>query len=229
MMTNPITYQTFWAVYIRDGPSLWSILHTTKDLSLIRGLAPKSAMVFIILTMIFVLAFPTLSSAMTGYSANNRAMVNTIGVTQAPFSQFLEVRYVIHDGDRINKGANYAVGGGEGQRLLCGSYSCIDNCEYSKSSDHAAFLISPPSHQISQSTAYHVRQNPSLAWRTAARSLWIHLHSILRLTRSLVTGHSTTSSMIVNTSPQSTMPFANPTCKTASRHTNGAFRYSSLK
>lgn len=61
-------------------------------------------MTFIILTMAFILAFPTLASSMTGYSAFNQPWVKTDDINQVPFSEFGRASdvYVIHDATRIN-------------------------------------------------------------------------------------------------------------------------------
>lgn len=137
MMTDPVTYQTFWTVFMQDGPSLWSTLHTFRDFAWRRGLRSKPTMVFMILTMIFVLAFPTLASAMTGYSANNEAVVKTDDVKQVLFSEFKDLQYVIHDGDRVNLSINYPIGSDKDDSVWC-----ILNCKHLASLDHAAFLTS---------------------------------------------------------------------------------------
>lgn len=59
-------------------------------------------MAFIVGTMIFIWAFPTLGSAMTAYSTNVKAFVNSTDGILVPFNSFRQVLYVIHDGQRIN-------------------------------------------------------------------------------------------------------------------------------
>lgn len=145
MATDPVTYQTFWTIFMQDGPSLRSIFRTFRDFIWLRGLRSKSAMFFMILTMTFVLAFPTLASAMTGYSANNQAVVKTDNVNQALFSQFRLVWYVIHDGNRVNKSVQYTIGSYD-DTMACGFSSCVDDCKYLASSHRAAYLTSLSAH-----------------------------------------------------------------------------------
>lgn len=66
-------------------------------------------MTFMVSTMIFVWLFPTLGSAMTGYSANLQAFVNATDGNLVPFSSFRKVYYIVHDGKRINKTDGFAV------------------------------------------------------------------------------------------------------------------------
>lgn len=136
MMTEPITYETFWTVFMQDGPSLWSIFHMFRDFTRRRGLRSKPITVFMILTMIFVLAFPTIASAMTGYSANNQAVVKTDDTKQVLFSQFVGVEYVIHDGNRVNLSINYPISSDDGD------YSSIMQCKHLASLDQVVFLTS---------------------------------------------------------------------------------------
>jgi hypothetical protein len=66
-------------------------------------------MVFMTLTMVFTLAFPSLASAMTGYDGNLNAYVNTTDNNYVPFESFGFAMYVIHDGWRIERGGEYIV------------------------------------------------------------------------------------------------------------------------
>jgi hypothetical protein len=66
-------------------------------------------MVFIIATMAFVLCFPTLGSAMTGYSSNVRSYVPDNTGNFVPFSRFGLAAYVVEDGERINRTSPFYV------------------------------------------------------------------------------------------------------------------------
>lgn len=145
MATDPITYQTFWTIFMQDGPSLRSVVRTLRDFTWFRGLRSKPIMSFMILTMMFVLAFPTLASAMTGYSANNQAWVKTDDVRQVLFSQFKRARYVINDGNRVGLSAKYAIVSNDDEDRICGFIGCIDACKYLAFSDRTAFLT-PSAH-----------------------------------------------------------------------------------
>ena len=109
MVSSPITYRTYWAIYINKEPSFTSIPRIVVDFAKRRGLPSKIAMTFMILTMVFVLAFPTLASAMTGYNANSGSFVVGYSGSLIPYSEFVPIVYVIHDGNRINLTADYPV------------------------------------------------------------------------------------------------------------------------
>jgi hypothetical protein len=66
-------------------------------------------MVFMVCTMIIILAFPTLASAMSGYDANVASYVLDRNANYIPFEDFSRVLYVIHDGWRINQDGNYWI------------------------------------------------------------------------------------------------------------------------
>jgi hypothetical protein len=66
------------------------------------GLASKMAMCFMIWTALFILAFPTLVSSMTGYKPYNKAYVNSATGNLVQFSEVPPVAYLIKDGDRVD-------------------------------------------------------------------------------------------------------------------------------
>lgn len=66
-------------------------------------------MAFIILTMTFVLIFPTLGSAMTGYSGNVEAYIPDSNGNNILFSSFRPLYYILHDGDRVGLTKDYEV------------------------------------------------------------------------------------------------------------------------
>jgi hypothetical protein len=87
-----------------------SIIRLVRDFGFRRGLHSKVAMVFMIATMAFILAFPTFASAMTGYSANVSSFVTTGGTEGTiPFNTLKPIYYVIHDGERIGKTKDYQL------------------------------------------------------------------------------------------------------------------------
>ena len=75
-----------------------------RDFTMRHGLHSKLAMVFMILTMVFTLAFPTMAGAMTGYNANLQAFVNTTDNNYVPFDKFSFALFVVHDSWRIGRG-----------------------------------------------------------------------------------------------------------------------------
>lgn len=66
-------------------------------------------MVYVVCAAIFILAFPTLGSAMTGYQTNSGAFVRGYGGELIKYSDFDFVAYVIHDGWRVNLTGDFAV------------------------------------------------------------------------------------------------------------------------
>lgn len=60
-------------------------------------------------TMIFIFAFPTLVSAMSGYDANVAAHIRDQKGNFISFQSFSRLLYIVHDGWRINREANYLV------------------------------------------------------------------------------------------------------------------------
>jgi hypothetical protein len=99
MERNPVSYGTFEAVTLQDS-SLSATFQTSRDLFLNQGPRAKATVLWMTISAAFVIAFPTMVSAMTGYSSTVEAVV-TVNGTFIPFSDFQMVRYVIHDGDRV--------------------------------------------------------------------------------------------------------------------------------
>lgn len=66
-------------------------------------------MVYMVATMIFVLVFPTLVSAMTGYTSVTKAFIQNDDERLILFSDFKVLAYIIHDGFRINMTADAYV------------------------------------------------------------------------------------------------------------------------
>lgn len=54
-------------------------------------------------TMLLILAFPTLGSAMTGYTPKSHPYIPDDQGFNIPYEKYGNILYVIHDGDRINK------------------------------------------------------------------------------------------------------------------------------
>lgn len=109
METAPVTYDTFWTVFMNDEPSFMGMVRMIRDFSTRRGLRSRLAMTFIILSMVFILAVPTLAGAMTGYSQNNEAFVADLSGNMYSFSQLSPILYTIHDGWRVDFDGDYAV------------------------------------------------------------------------------------------------------------------------
>lgn len=76
-------------------------------------------MAFMTATMLFILAFPTLVSAMSGYDSNVASRIRDQEDNLIPFNKYSRVLYVVHDGSRINLTDNYWITDGISQRMLC--------------------------------------------------------------------------------------------------------------
>ena len=97
MERNPVSYGTFEAITLQDS-SLSAIFQTSRDFFLNQGRRAKATVLWMTVSAAFAVAFPTMASAMTGYSSTVEAVV-TVDGTFIPFSDFQMVRYVIHGGD----------------------------------------------------------------------------------------------------------------------------------
>jgi hypothetical protein len=99
MERNPVSYGTFEAITLQDG-SLSAVFQMSRDFFLNQGPRAKATVLWMTVSATFTIAFPTIVSAMTGYSSTVEAVV-TVNDTFIPFTAFQLVRYIIHDGDRV--------------------------------------------------------------------------------------------------------------------------------
>ena len=74
-------------------------------------------MAFMTATMLFILAFPTLVSAMSGYDSNVASRIEDGEDNLIPFNKYSRALYVVHDGSRINLTDNYLVTDGTGSSM----------------------------------------------------------------------------------------------------------------
>ncbi|KAI1118895.1 hypothetical protein F5Y14DRAFT_398091 [Nemania sp. NC0429] len=109
MDTTPMTYTTFTTLFIEHGPSFTSAYRLIRDFMLYRRLKSKIATTWIILSILFVFAWPTLVAAMSGYSPETGAYVTDIKGNFVPYNEFQLLAYVIHDGNRINLTTSFPV------------------------------------------------------------------------------------------------------------------------
>lgn len=86
---------------MQDSISILGVTGVIRDFLARRRLRSIAAMVFMTVTMLFVLAWPTVASAMTGYDSNNVAFIKIRDGSLIPFSSFIPLLYIIHDGSRI--------------------------------------------------------------------------------------------------------------------------------
>jgi hypothetical protein len=110
MQVAPVTFSTFRAVFVHSDSTVPVVGRLIRDFTRRHGLHSRIAMAYMILTIVFVLAFPTFASAMTGYSANVHPFVRASGGSEyLPFASFQPLYFILHDGDRIGRGREYMV------------------------------------------------------------------------------------------------------------------------
>jgi hypothetical protein len=109
METQPVTYQLFRTIFIENDASVLSTYRTIRSFIWQRRLRSNTAMIFMTATMIFILAFPTLISAMSGYDLNVASRIQDSENNLVPFNKYSRVLYVIHDGWRIEQDGNYWI------------------------------------------------------------------------------------------------------------------------
>ncbi|KAI1380584.1 hypothetical protein F4677DRAFT_403956 [Hypoxylon crocopeplum] len=105
----PVTYAVFSTIYLQDEPSIFSTFRIARVFISGRGLKSKLSMVFIILSMLFLVGWPTFVSAMTGYTTIVEAFIPNYDGSYIPYSDFQPIAYIIHDGQRVNLTEDYMV------------------------------------------------------------------------------------------------------------------------
>ncbi|KAF5559650.1 hypothetical protein FNAPI_4634 [Fusarium napiforme] len=101
LVTKPASYSTVWLIKIQQDNSALATWKLVSGFFKV-GLASKMAMCFMIWTALFILAFPTFVSSMTGYKPYNKAYVNSTAGNLVQFSEVPPVAYLIKDGDRVD-------------------------------------------------------------------------------------------------------------------------------
>lgn len=105
----PVTYTVFFTIFLKREPCIYSTFNTTRSFISRRGLRSKIAMVFMIWSMLFIMVWPTIAGAMTGYTTNRESLIFDYKGHYIPFREFQPIAYVIHDGWRVNLTGNYIV------------------------------------------------------------------------------------------------------------------------
>lgn len=100
--TTHVSYHTYWTIFMQDSISMTGVLGVIRDFISRRRLKSIMAMIFMVATMLFVLVWPTIASAMTGYDSNNVAFVKIRDGSLIRFNAFQPLLYTIHDGSRLD-------------------------------------------------------------------------------------------------------------------------------
>ncbi|KAH7385960.1 hypothetical protein BKA66DRAFT_569276 [Pyrenochaeta sp. MPI-SDFR-AT-0127] len=109
MEIMPITFDTYRIIFLQNDSLISGIPCMIRDFTSRLRLRSRSAMIFIIATSLYILTFPTLGSAMTGYSANVRSYIPDRDGNYVPFEKFRMTSYIINDGSRVNKTDGFHV------------------------------------------------------------------------------------------------------------------------
>ncbi|KAH6663284.1 hypothetical protein F5X68DRAFT_123649, partial [Plectosphaerella plurivora] len=109
MESKPVTYNTYFTTHLESSASVRSTLKMMRDFSTRKGLRSRIAMAIIILDLLFMLAWPTLASIMTGYTSEEASFVRDSAGNLITTTQINTLAYVIHDGWRVNVSGDYLV------------------------------------------------------------------------------------------------------------------------
>jgi hypothetical protein len=109
MEVTPVTFRTYRTIFLPGNSLLNDIFRMIRDFTTRHGLHSKIAMGFMILSMVFTLAFPSMASAMTGYNGNVQAFIRTLDENYVPFEKFTFALFVVHDGERVGLDRDYIV------------------------------------------------------------------------------------------------------------------------
>ncbi|KAI0457980.1 hypothetical protein F5B21DRAFT_462399 [Xylaria acuta] len=118
METKPTTYAVFFVLFLEDGPSFLSSYRLIRDFVRYGGLPSRFSTVWILLSMIFVLAWPTLIASMSGYTPEMDAYVQDVDGNFVQYTEFQLLNYIIHDGWRIGLNEDYPITATQSRNIL---------------------------------------------------------------------------------------------------------------
>lgn len=108
METSSVSYEVFEMVTLRDI-TLSDLFTLCRDFAFNRNSGRNLLLLWIVISASFILAFPSLASAMTGYNVNTQAFVKGYSGQLIDFSDFKRVQGVIYDGWRVGLGGSYLI------------------------------------------------------------------------------------------------------------------------
>lgn len=100
MEHQTIPIGTFEAVALQDATGIAFYKQISNFLA-IKNWRHQLRIFWIILSTLFIVAFPTLASAMTGYAPVTNPFLKGQDGQLIPFTSYRQVRYIIHDADRV--------------------------------------------------------------------------------------------------------------------------------
>lgn len=95
-----VPVRTFEAIALQDSTFTAFFKQVGNFLS-IKGWGHKIRILWIIISTLFIVAFPSLASAMTGYAPLTKPFVQGKDGLQFPLTSYRQVIYVVHDADRL--------------------------------------------------------------------------------------------------------------------------------
>ncbi|SPO07045.1 uncharacterized protein DNG_09739 [Cephalotrichum gorgonifer] len=117
MTESPITYATFWVIFLHQEPTLVSTYRLMRDFLFRRGPGSITAAAFMLFTVVFLLVFPTFVNSMTGYKTTNEPYVKGFDQNMILLDKLDKVAYIVHDGHRINQTDDYILRSYEGPMI----------------------------------------------------------------------------------------------------------------
>jgi hypothetical protein len=109
MAVQRISIPTYRTIFLQHEPSILSSLSLIRQFIRYGSLKSKLGAMWIVIGSIFVVSFSTISSAMTSYSSDMEPSILVNGSDSVLLANLYTVRYIIHDGWRVGKTADYSV------------------------------------------------------------------------------------------------------------------------
>jgi hypothetical protein len=101
MVLAPISLLTYKRLFLQKEPSILSTLHMLQEFVRYRALHSGLGMAWIVLSAFFVIAFPTVSSAMTSYTPTTSPYIKDREEKWLPVDTVQHVDYMVYDAQRV--------------------------------------------------------------------------------------------------------------------------------
>lgn len=128
MEDSAVSYRTFTSLTFETA-TVATIFGLARDFSTNATSRAKLSIFWIILSSIWIAAFPTYTSAMTGYASNVGEYITDRNKALIPYNDVQLLDYIIHDGWRIGLGGKHLVLGSKRvpSSLLQSQMQCFDD------------------------------------------------------------------------------------------------------
>lgn len=101
MECSQVSYHTFAALAFEPG-TVVGVYMLAKNFASNRSLRSKMIMFWVLIATLYIIAFPTLSSAMTGYTSVMDAYLEDQTRNLVPWNLYNRIIWIVEDADRIN-------------------------------------------------------------------------------------------------------------------------------